>query len=134
MPMRSVFFFGGLASCAALFAFACSSSGVDNTEYGPPDSGEHPDANFCVSDFDCPPDDAGNQLACGFPIASTCEARGVCVGVSPTAQQCGPADYCGCNGDLVTTCPLTDTSYVRGGPTNGNKPTALADGGVSCAQ
>lgn len=112
--------------------FACGSSDdTDNTQYGPPDAGQ-PDADYCVSDFDCPPDDAGNQLACGFPIADGCEARGVCVAVSPTAQSCGPGNYCGCNGGLVTTCPLTDTSYVRVGPTNGNKPTSLSDGGAGC--
>jgi hypothetical protein len=133
IEMRSIFFFAGVAACAAVFALACGSSDDDdNTVYGPPDSGAEPDADFCVSDFDCPPDDAGNQQACGFPIADTCEARGVCVLANPTAQQCGPGNYCGCDGELVTTCPLADTSYVRGGPTNGNKPTTLADGGLGC--
>ncbi|MEO7112038.1 MAG: hypothetical protein ABI183_16465 [Polyangiaceae bacterium] len=132
--MRSVFFFGGIAVSAALFAFACSSNGIDNTEYGPPDSGQHPDANYCVVDQDCPPDNAGNDYACGFPIASACEARGVCVGVNSRNGACIMPNYCGCDGELVTTCPLADTSYVRGGPTNGNKPTTLADGGLSCSK
>jgi hypothetical protein len=130
---RTILILAALAAGAAASAFACGSSDDDdNTVYGPPDSGAAPDADYCVSDFDCPPDDAGNQLACGFPIADTCEARGVCVIATPTAQQCGPGNYCGCDGELVTTCPLADTSYVRGGPTTGNKPTTLADGGVGC--
>jgi hypothetical protein len=129
---KAIWILAVLAAGAAASAIACSSSDDDDTVYGPPDSGAAPDADFCVSDFDCPPDDAGNSYACGFPIADTCEARGVCVAAGSSAQQCGPANYCGCEGDFVTTCPLVDQSYVRNGPTNGKKPTTLADGGVTC--
>jgi hypothetical protein len=128
-----VFFFAAAISGAAFFAAACGSSDDDdNTVYGPPDAGQ-PDADYCVSDLDCPPDDAGNQLACGFPIADTCEARGVCVITITTEMKCGPGNYCGCDGELVTTCPLADTTYVRGGPTNGKAPTTSADGGAQCS-
>lgn len=130
---RSLFFLGGLVSCAAMLAFACSPADEnDNTIYGPPDSGAAPDADYCVSDFDCPPDGNGHEFACGFPIAQGCEARGVCVQVSGGSMQCTSPNYCGCNGEYVTTCPLVDTSYVRNGPTNGGRPTLLADGGTTC--
>ena len=132
--MRFEFWFAGAAlACAGALAVACGpSDDDDNTVYGPPDAGNTPDADYCLSDIDCPPDDAGNQFACGFPIADTCEARGVCVAVAANAN-CPAPSLCGCDGNLVGTCPITDTGYMRGGPTNGKSPTALADGGVGCA-
>jgi hypothetical protein len=133
LASQNVFVIGGLVACAALFVFACGSSDdSDNTVYGLPDSGASPDADYCVSDFDCPPDGNGHEFACGFPIAQGCEARGVCVIVTGGATQCTSPNYCGCDGEYVTTCPLTNTSYVRGGPTNGGRPKLLADGGTSC--
>jgi hypothetical protein len=127
--MRALFFAVIVASCGGGFVFACSASS-DNTVYGPPDAGK-PDANYCVVDMDCPPTANGDQ-ACGFPIADACQARGVCVDVKPGAGKCTAPNYCGCNGDLVNTCPIAAAGYVRGGPTNGQAPTAFPDGGTGC--
>ena len=123
--LRLVFVLAGVASCGALFV-ACGSSGDDNTVYGPPDAGK-PDADYCVVDNDCPPNSGASQ-ACGFPIADTCEARGICVAVGATAQSCPAPNFCGCNGDLVTSCAVP-SGYVRGGPTDGKTPT-IGDGGT----
>jgi hypothetical protein len=128
--MRFVFFIAGAISCAAAFAIACGSSDDDNTVYGPPDAGNQSDADFCVSDIDCPPDNSNNQFACGFPIADACEARGVCVPVDPNHAKCPTPNMCGCDGTLVGTCPISASGYVRGGPTNGKTPTTSADGGA----
>jgi len=129
--MRPYFFAAIAASVVVggVFAIACSASS-DNTVYGPPDAGQ-PDANYCITDQDCPSVDGGDQ-ACGYPIADTCQARGLCVEFFPTAQKCATTNkYCGCNGDIVSSCAIAD-GYVGGGPTNGQHPTALADGGVGC--
>lgn len=131
--MRFVCFMAGAISCAAAFAIACGPSDDDNTVYGPPDAGK-PDADYCVSDIDCPPDNSHDEsFACGFPIADACEARGICIAVSAGSAKCpSTPNYCGCDGNLVTTCPLGVGGYVRGGPTNGKTPTTSADGGVQC--
>jgi hypothetical protein len=128
MIRYGIFLAGALS--AAGFVGACGSSD-DNTTYGPPDAGK-PDADYCVSDVDCPPDNGGDQFACGFPIADACEARGVCVAVNPTAARCPTPNLCGCDGNLVGTCPISVPGYVRGGPTNGKSPTIGADGGAQC--
>jgi hypothetical protein len=126
--MKIVFFLGAAIATAAACAVACGSSDDDNTVYGPPDSGNAPDADYCVSDIDCPPDNSGNDFACGFPVADTCEARGICVPVSTTS--CPAPTLCGCDGELVNTCPISVAGYVRGGPTNGKTPGANPDGGT----
>ncbi|MGH7281407.1 MAG: hypothetical protein ACRELY_07795 [Polyangiaceae bacterium] len=117
----------GSVALASFVVVACSSSsGVDTTEYGPPDAGK-PDAVYCVADPDCQVD--GGTQKCGFPISDSCEARGVCVPVTggPCAQS---APMCGCNGDTVTTCGAPD-GYVTEGPTNGQTPTSV-DGSLHC--
>ena len=115
------------ALASSFFFFSCSSSsGIDTTEYGPPDAGK-PDAVYCVADPDCRVD--GGTQSCGFPIAQACEARGVCVdSTSSTCSQNAP--MCGCNGDTVTTCGAP-SGYVIGGPTNGKTPTDF-DGSARC--
>ena len=103
---------------ASLVVAACSSSsGIDTTEYKPPDAGQ-PDASYCLLDNDCP---TASQ-ACGFPVADKCGARGVCVPVTAGASCSIATKVCGCEKDLVDTCGMP-SGYVRGGPANGASPT-----------
>ena len=118
--MKNPFVIFAIASpfAAALVVAACSSSsGIDTTEYGPPDAGQ-PDAAYCILDTDCPT----SSQACGFPTADKCSARGVCVPVTAGASCTTTSTVCGCEKDLVDTCGMP-SGYVRGGPANGASPT-----------
>ncbi len=130
MVSRSIFVFAlAAAAVGASFVVACSSSGIDTTKYGPPDAGK-PAAVYCIRDLDCQID--GGPQICGFPIDDGCAARGVCVDLLQGVGKCDTQSttYCGCDLGAVTSCAVQD-GYVRGGPTNGNKPVDV-DGSPSC--